>query len=144
VRPLYSEASGVAGKLASIEFSEADNRVEQEVRNRLIFLASRGAGEPDKAGLQGRSERPIERNRYTPGGLFRRIARWSRDRQRRFHAEVEQGWPCDPVRAINRPWRWSIFRNRSLPSSAPFATLRIALPVRPRIVAADIAAALGR
>jgi LPS-assembly lipoprotein len=49
VRPLYSEASGVAGKLASIEFSEANSRVEQEVRNRLIFIAGRGAGEPDKA-----------------------------------------------------------------------------------------------
>jgi LPS-assembly lipoprotein len=49
VRPLYSETSGVADKLASVEFSEAVSRVEQEVRNRLIFLASRGAGEPDKA-----------------------------------------------------------------------------------------------
>ena len=49
VRPLYSEASGVAGKLASIEFSEAGDRIGQEVRNRLIFLSSRGAGEPDKA-----------------------------------------------------------------------------------------------
>lgn len=46
VRPLYSENSGVAGKLASVGFSEATSRVEQEVRNRLIFIASRGAGEP--------------------------------------------------------------------------------------------------
>ena len=45
VRPLYSETSGVAGKLASVGFSEATSRVEQEVRNRLIFIASRGAGE---------------------------------------------------------------------------------------------------
>ncbi|WP_112942626.1 MULTISPECIES: LPS assembly lipoprotein LptE [unclassified Rhizobium] len=49
VRPLYSETSGVADKLSSIAFSEANSRVEQEVRNRLIFLSSRGAGEPDKA-----------------------------------------------------------------------------------------------
>jgi LPS-assembly lipoprotein len=49
VRPLYSEGSGVAGKLASVGVSEAHSRVELEVRNRLIFLASRGAGEPDKA-----------------------------------------------------------------------------------------------
>lgn len=46
VRPLYSENSDVAGKLASVGFSEATSRVEQEVRNHLIFLASRGAGEP--------------------------------------------------------------------------------------------------
>lgn len=49
VRPLYSEASGVAGKLASISFSEPNSRIEQEVRNRLIFLSSRGAGEPENA-----------------------------------------------------------------------------------------------
>lgn len=45
VRPLYSENSGVAEKLSSVGFSEATTRVEQQVRNRLIFLASRGAGE---------------------------------------------------------------------------------------------------
>jgi LPS-assembly lipoprotein len=49
VRPLYSESSGVVGKLAAVGFSDATTRVEQEVRNRLIFLASRGAGEPAKA-----------------------------------------------------------------------------------------------
>jgi LPS-assembly lipoprotein len=48
VRPLYSENSGVAGKLASVGFAEATTRIEQEVRNRLIFLASKGAGEPDR------------------------------------------------------------------------------------------------
>ncbi|OWV71304.1 hypothetical protein ATY77_12270 [Rhizobium sp. R634] len=45
VRPLYSEQSGVVEKLSSVGFSEAGSRVEQQVRNRLIFLASRGAGE---------------------------------------------------------------------------------------------------
>ncbi|SCB61479.1 LPS-assembly lipoprotein [Rhizobium aethiopicum] len=45
VRPLYSEQSGVVEKLSSVGFSEAGGRVEQQVRNRLIFLASRGAGE---------------------------------------------------------------------------------------------------
>ncbi|HTO31460.1 MAG TPA: LPS assembly lipoprotein LptE [Pararhizobium sp.] len=48
VRPLYSEGS--TGKpalaLASIEISDADDRVEQDVRNALIFLTSGGAGEP--------------------------------------------------------------------------------------------------
>lgn len=48
VKPLYSD--GPQGKpakaLASIEISEADDRVEQEVRNALIFLTSGGAGEP--------------------------------------------------------------------------------------------------
>ncbi|MBP1858744.1 hypothetical protein [Rhizobium herbae] len=51
VKPLYSE--GPQGKtataLASIEISEADDRVEQEVRNALIFLTSGGAGEPANA-----------------------------------------------------------------------------------------------
>ncbi|KQV72974.1 LPS assembly lipoprotein LptE [Rhizobium sp. Root1220] len=47
VRPLYSEGSGAAGKLASVTFSEPASRVEQEVRNRLIFLASGGGGEPE-------------------------------------------------------------------------------------------------
>jgi len=46
VHPLYSESSGVAEKLTSVGFSEPASRIEQEVRNRLIFLASRGAGEP--------------------------------------------------------------------------------------------------
>ncbi|OBZ93613.1 lipoprotein [Pararhizobium polonicum] len=50
VKPLYSD--GPQGKtakaLASIEISEASDRVEQEVRNALIFLTSGGAGEPAK------------------------------------------------------------------------------------------------
>ncbi|WP_064686266.1 LPS assembly lipoprotein LptE [Rhizobium bangladeshense] len=45
VRPLYSENSGVTEKLSSVGFSDASGRIEQQVRNRLIFLASRGAGE---------------------------------------------------------------------------------------------------
>ena len=48
IQPLYSETSGVAGKLASVGFSDATTRVEQEVRNHLIFLASHGAGEAVK------------------------------------------------------------------------------------------------
>jgi LPS-assembly lipoprotein len=48
VKPLYSD--GPQGKpakaLATIGISEADDRVEQEVRNALIFLTSGGAGEP--------------------------------------------------------------------------------------------------
>lgn len=48
VRPLYSEGStgATAASLASIEISDADDRVEQEVRNALIFLTSGGNGEP--------------------------------------------------------------------------------------------------
>lgn len=48
VRPLYSESTGVTEKLGSVGFSEAGTRVGQVVRNRLIFLASRGAGEVEK------------------------------------------------------------------------------------------------
>jgi LPS-assembly lipoprotein len=46
VRPLYATGSGVDAALKAIEFSEADNRIELEVRNNLIFLAAGGAGEP--------------------------------------------------------------------------------------------------
>ncbi|TCQ25126.1 LPS assembly lipoprotein LptE [Rhizobium sp. PP-CC-3G-465] len=48
VRPLYSDGpSGApATALASIGISEAKDRVEQRVRNALIFLTSGGKGEP--------------------------------------------------------------------------------------------------
>lgn len=46
VRPLYSQAGGTAPKLASVGFSEPKNRIEQVVRNELVFLAAGGAGEP--------------------------------------------------------------------------------------------------
>lgn len=49
VRPLYSTPSGTEGKLASVSISEADDRVEQQVRNDLIFLFAGGAGEPQTA-----------------------------------------------------------------------------------------------
>ncbi|MGG7517929.1 LPS assembly lipoprotein LptE [Allorhizobium undicola] len=46
VRPLYSEDKSTRRMLASISFSAAKDRVGQEVRNRLIFLAAGGQGEP--------------------------------------------------------------------------------------------------
>ncbi|GEC32496.1 LPS assembly lipoprotein LptE [Sinorhizobium fredii] len=48
VRPLYSDGptGATSAALGSIEIAEADDRVEQEVRNALIFLASGGQGEP--------------------------------------------------------------------------------------------------
>ncbi len=46
VRPLYSSSGQSAEALKSIEISEARDRVEQEVRNSLIFLLAGGAGEP--------------------------------------------------------------------------------------------------
>ncbi len=49
VRPLYDSEGQTAARLAAINFSEATNRVEQVVRNRLIFLTSGGAGEPAAA-----------------------------------------------------------------------------------------------
>jgi LPS-assembly lipoprotein len=48
VRPLYAESTGVTAKLSSVSFSPASTRVAQEVRNQLIFIAGRGAGEPTK------------------------------------------------------------------------------------------------
>jgi LPS-assembly lipoprotein len=52
VRPLYSSTSSAPEKLAAIKFSPADDRVEQLVRNQLIFLTSGGAGEAAKADYQ--------------------------------------------------------------------------------------------
>ena len=49
VRPLYSTANGTEGKLASVAISEADDRIEQQVRNDLVFLFSGGAGETQAA-----------------------------------------------------------------------------------------------
>ncbi len=49
VRPLYDNEGQTAARLGAIAFSEATSRVEQVVRNRLIFLTSGGAGEPAKA-----------------------------------------------------------------------------------------------
>ena len=46
VKPLYATDSKAAQAMASIDFSEADDRVELEVRNNLVFLAAGGAGEP--------------------------------------------------------------------------------------------------
>lgn len=45
VQPLYGKA-GLTGDLASVGISEPTNRVEQSVRNQMIFLLSGGAGEP--------------------------------------------------------------------------------------------------
>lgn len=49
VRPLYSTDGETEGRLASVAISEADDRVEQHVRNGLVFLFSGGAGEPQAA-----------------------------------------------------------------------------------------------
>ncbi len=48
VKPLYSSQSGTEAKLASVAIDEPDSRVEQELRNKLIFLYSGGKGEPAK------------------------------------------------------------------------------------------------
>lgn len=49
VRPLYSTGAGTDTKLAAVAISEADDRVEQQVRNDLIFLFAGGAGEAQNA-----------------------------------------------------------------------------------------------
>ncbi len=45
VHPLYSEQGITAASAQTIGFAQATNRIEQTVRNRLIFLLSGGAGE---------------------------------------------------------------------------------------------------
>ncbi|MEM6463670.1 MAG: LPS assembly lipoprotein LptE [Pseudomonadota bacterium] len=46
VRPLYYSDTGVQTSLASVGVENVEDRVSQELRNRLIFLYSGGAGEP--------------------------------------------------------------------------------------------------
>lgn len=45
VRPLYSESAGTGERLASVGFEAPKGRVDQVIRNHLIFLTSGGAGE---------------------------------------------------------------------------------------------------
>src|SRR5690606_25289718 len=52
VRPLHSTGSPVGSELASVSVSESRHRVEQQVRNRLVFLLGGGAGEPASATCQ--------------------------------------------------------------------------------------------
>ena len=49
VRPLHSTAPSSQRVSASVSVSEAEDRVEQRVRNELVFLLSGGAGEPATA-----------------------------------------------------------------------------------------------
>ena len=44
-RPLYSEQEGTGQKLASVEFADPKTRIEQVIRNNLVFLTGHGAGE---------------------------------------------------------------------------------------------------
>lgn len=46
VRPLYEENGNAVKALPGISFADATDRKGQELRNRLIFLTSGGAGEP--------------------------------------------------------------------------------------------------
>lgn len=45
VRPLYAVSTGVTQKLSEVSFSDVNTRVGQQVRNQLVFIAGRGAGE---------------------------------------------------------------------------------------------------
>ncbi|MCB1447710.1 MAG: hypothetical protein KDJ87_18480 [Rhizobiaceae bacterium] len=46
VKPLYATDARTQQAMASIDFSEANDRIEQEVRNNLVFFVGGGAGEP--------------------------------------------------------------------------------------------------
>lgn len=46
VRPLYEEQGNAVTSLPAIAYSEASDRITQQLRNRLIFLTGGGAGEP--------------------------------------------------------------------------------------------------
>ena len=48
VRPLYATDKQAETALKAVMFSEAETRVELELRNQLIFMTSGGAGEPAK------------------------------------------------------------------------------------------------
>lgn len=49
VKPLYYSGSTVQENLASVAIKPVDDRVSQELRNRLIFLYAGGRGEPVNA-----------------------------------------------------------------------------------------------
>lgn len=49
VRPLYEEGGNAATALPMISYTEAPDRITQQLRNRLIFLTAGGAGEPHTA-----------------------------------------------------------------------------------------------
>lgn len=46
VRPLYDDTAATRQNLGAIAYSDADDRVELEVRNQLVFMTGGGAGEP--------------------------------------------------------------------------------------------------
>lgn len=46
VRPLYDDTAATRQNLGAIAYSDADDRVEVEVRNQLVFMTGGGAGEP--------------------------------------------------------------------------------------------------
>lgn len=46
VRPLYGTDQQTEKALKTVRFSEAETRVELQLRNQLIFMTSGGAGEP--------------------------------------------------------------------------------------------------
>lgn len=46
VQPLYSKNAGAVGAEANIAVAPVDTRLEQQVRNRLIFLLNGGEAEP--------------------------------------------------------------------------------------------------
>ncbi len=48
VRPLYSQAGGTGERLEAVSFSPPTNRVDQVVRNHLIFLTNGGKGETSR------------------------------------------------------------------------------------------------
>lgn len=72
VRPLYYSQSGVESTLASVSVDEVEDRVSQELRNRLIFLYSGGKGEPShpeytlKLDVEGEASRAL-REELTDG-----------------------------------------------------------------------------
>ncbi len=45
VRPLYSDSAGTGERLAAVSFAAPKGRVEQVVRNHLVFLTTGGAGD---------------------------------------------------------------------------------------------------
>lgn len=48
VRPLYSESAGTGERLAAVSFAAPKGRVEQVVRNHLVFLSTGGSGPAER------------------------------------------------------------------------------------------------
>jgi LPS-assembly lipoprotein len=146
VKPLYSE--GLQGKpttaLASIEISDAGDRVEQEVRNALVFLTSGGKGEPAhpeyRMALNATSEvmGVLYDQESDTAGAGRVVVRADYNLTRADSGETVRSGNRSAVALVDFPEQ-EFAKVRAIRDAETRAAKELA-----EIIRADIAAALGR